>query len=104
MGLSPCREFGVYGVDVVVAMNMNEKTLKHIDIHFNLIDNESDVMQKGILKSDCNIAFMTEGELNWPKTTYRVEEDGLNLSIVKLVLTFSDGTKKTLTGDMIKCN
>ena len=85
-------------------MNLNEKTIKHMDIHFNLIDSESNVMLKGILKSDCDIAYMTSGELNWPKTTYKVEEEGLNMSIVKLVITYSDGTKKTLTGDMIKCN
>ncbi len=85
-------------------MNLNEKTIKHIDIHFQLIDSENSVLKKGTLKADCTIEYMTQGEINWPKTIYRVEEDGVNLLITGVGITYTDGTKKTLTGDMIKCN
>ena len=79
-------------VDVKLGyVNMNEKAVKAIDSHYQLIDNEGKVLKNIQAKIDTVIEYMQQGEVQ-TKFPFAITE-GMEMKLTKVVVIYADGTK-----------
>lgn len=88
--------------------NTSEKTIKYVDFYFSMYNAVGD---KCYLKYDNSyigkirgvgpIEPMDSGVWNWDRATHYTSGDATDMRIVKIVLTYMDNTKLTLSGKSI---
>ncbi len=79
-------------VDVKLGyVNMNEKAVKAIDSHYQLIDSEGKVLKNIQAKIDTVIEYMQQGEVQ-TKFPFAITE-GMEMKLTKVVVIYADGTK-----------
>ena len=84
--------------------NTNKKTIKYIDVYFRITNDVGDVRKTGVFKGTGPIGELESGSWDWDSSRYYVAGDASNMLITQIVLTYMDGTKKTLSKGQIKYN
>jgi hypothetical protein len=89
--------------------NSSKKSIKYVDLYFSVYN---DVGDRCYLKYDRSyvgkirgvgpVDSFTSGSWKWDKATHYTSGDATNMKIVKLVITYMDGTIKSLTQQSIK--
>ena len=88
--------------------NTSEKTIKYVDFYFSVFNAVGD---KCYLKYDKSyignvrgvgpVEPFYAGSWNWERATHYTSGDASEMRIVKLVITYMDGTVKTIPRDAI---
>lgn len=88
--------------------NTSEKTIKYVDLYYSMYN---DVGDKCYLKYDKSyigkvrgvgpVEQFETGSWNWDRATHYTTPDATEMRIVKIVLTYMNGSTKTLTGNSI---
>ena len=82
--------------------NMNVKTIRYIDVYFRITNDVGDVRMTGHFKGTGPLKELETASWNWDSSSYYVAGDASNAKIVKVILTYMNGSQKVLTGNMIK--
>jgi hypothetical protein len=82
--------------------NMNVKTIHYIDVYFRITNDVGDVRMTGHFKGTGPLKELETASWNWDSSSYYVAGDASNAKIVKVILTYMNGSQKVLTGNMIK--
>ena len=97
----------VYGVEPYFEFfNTNEKTIKYIELFFSVFNAVNDLcyIDKKTIGSVTGVGPVEpckSASWSWRQATHYTSGDAKHLRIVKMVITYMDGTTKTLTGDLI---
>lgn len=84
--------------------NMNAKTIRYIDVYFRITNDVGDVRETGHFKGTGPLGEMETASWDWDSSSYYIAGDASNAKIVKVILTYMNGSQKVLTGNMIKYN
>ena len=82
-------------------MNLNEKTISSLDLSFSVTDADGKQIKQGNFKTECDIPYMNQSRMAWDNSKYALTPEAAYMTITKLVITYADGTKKTLGKDDI---
>lgn len=89
--------------------NTSEKTIKYVDLYFNLYNDVGDrcflkynKSYTGSIRGVGPVVTDSSGSWSWEKATHYTSADASEMKIVKIVITYMDKTVKTLTGNSIK--
>jgi len=77
--------------------NTNQQTIKYIDIYWTITNDVDDVRGTGHFKGTGPLAEWETGSWGWDYSGYYVAGDATNMQITKVILTFMNGSQKTLT-------
>lgn len=84
--------------------NMNAKTIKYIQWFFRITNAVGDVRGTGSFKGTGPVEPYNSGHWKWDSSSYFVAGDASSMQITKIIITYMDGTKRTLTGNQIHIN
>lgn len=99
-GIEPSFEF----------FNTNDKTIKYIEFHFSVFNAVNDIClldyktAVGKVRGVGPVELFDSGTWEWDRATHYTSAAADHLRIVKIVITYMDGTTKTLTGNSIIIN
>ncbi len=82
--------------------NVNPKTIKYIDVYWQITNDVDDVRGTGHFKGTGPLKQWSSAEWNWEHSHYCVAGDATHMNITKVILTYMDGKKKTLTKSMLR--
>ena len=82
-------------------MNTNAKTIKYIDVYFRVTNGVCDVRKTGHFQGTGPLAEFESASWEWDTSGYYVAGDASEMNITKVILTFINGTKKVLTGNLL---
>lgn len=82
--------------------NTNEKTIKYINVFFAVTNAVGDVRKTGNFKGTGPVEMFDTGSWKWDHSSYYVAGDASDMEITKVIITYMDGTQKTLTKNMIR--
>ena len=82
-------------------MNTNSQTIKYIDVYFRVTNGVGDVRKTGHFQGTGPLRELESATWDWDTSSYYVAGDASNMSITKVILTFMNGTKKVLTGNLL---
>lgn len=82
-------------------MNTNAKTIKYIDVYFKVTNDVGDVRKTGHFQGTGPLEQFESASWEWDTSSYYVAGDASNMSITKVILTYMNGTKKVLTGNLL---
>ena len=82
-------------------MNTNSQTIKYIDVYFRVTNGVGDVRKTGHFQGTGPLRELESATWEWDTSSYYVAGDASNMSITKVILTFMNGTKKVLTGNLL---
>lgn len=99
-----------YGIEPYFSyFNTTAKVIKYVDFFFNIYNPVGDKCflryensYTGSVRGVGPVDSFKSSSWNWERATHYTSGDASELKIIKLVITFMDGTKKVLTGNMIK--
>lgn len=84
--------------------NLNAKTIRYIQVFYNVLNDVGDVRTSGSFKGTGPIKQYDAGTWDWDydsSYTFCYAGDATRLRITKIILTYMDGKKKILTGNQI---
>jgi len=84
--------------------NLNKKTIKYIDVYWKVTNDVNDVRKTGHFKGTGPLKELESARWAWDYSSYFVAGDASQMLLTKVILTYTDGTQKVLTKDMIRCN
>lgn len=99
-GIEPSFEF----------FNTNEKTIKYIEFYFSVFNAVNDICYLdfkttiGKVKGVGPVEMFDSGTWEWNRATHYTSAAADHMKIVKLVITYMDGSTKTLSGNSIIIN
>lgn len=82
--------------------NSSSQTIKYIEFHFVIYNDVKDRRGAGSFKGTGPVEPWDAGSWEWDRSHYFVSGDATKMKIVKVIITYMNGTKKVLTGDSIK--
>lgn len=82
-------------------MNTNSKTIRYIDVYFKVTNGVGDVRKVGHFQGTGPLKEFESGSWEWDSSSYYVAGDASNMNITKVILTYMNGTKKVLTGNLL---
>lgn len=82
-------------------MNINAKTIKYIDVYFKVTNDVGDVRKTGHFQGTGPLEQFVYGSWRWDTSGYYVAGDATKMSITKVIITYMNGTKKVLTGNLL---
>ena len=82
-------------------MNTNAKTIKYIDVYFKVTNDVDDVRGTGHFRGTGPLEQFESASWEWDTSGYYVAGDASHMSITKVILTYMNGTKKVLTGNLL---
>ena len=85
-------------------MNTSSKTIKYIKVYWTVKNDVGDVRGSGSFSGTGPVESMSSASWNWDYSSYYVKGDASKMRITKVVITYMNGTVKTLTGDSIIFN
>lgn len=84
--------------------NTNKATIKYIDVYWTITNDVNDVRKTGHFKGTGPLEEWKSARWNWDYSSYYVAGDATNMVITKVILTYTNGTTKTLTKSMLHFN
>lgn len=84
--------------------NTNPKTIKYIELFWAIKNEVGDIRRTGRFSGTGPLKYLEAASWEWEHSSYYVSGDASNMIITKLIITYMDGKKKILTGNMIKFN
>lgn len=85
-------------------VNTNPKTIKYITVYFKISNDVGDVRKTGYFKGTGPLAEGESASWNWDSSSYFVSGDATSMNITKVILTYMNGMKQTLTGKTLRFN
>lgn len=85
-------------------MNTSPKTIKYIKVYWTVRNDVGDIRGRGSFSGTGPVESMSSASWNWDYSSYYVKGDASKMRITKVVITYMNGTVKTLTGDSIIFN
>jgi hypothetical protein len=85
-------------------VNTNRKTIKYIYVYFRVTNDVNDVRCTGHFKGTGPLEEFDVSSWNWDSSSYFTSGDATHMSLTKLIITYTDGTKKILPKNMILVN
>ena len=82
--------------------NTNKATIKYIDVYWTITNDVNDVRKNGHFKGTGPLEQWKSASWNWDYSSYYVAGDASNMVITKVILTYTNGTKRTLTKSMLR--
>ena len=82
--------------------NTNKATIKYIDVYWTITNDVNDVRKTGHFKGTGPLEEWTSASWHWDYSSYYVAGDASNMQITKVILTYSNGTQKTLSKSMLR--
>ena len=82
--------------------NTNKATIKYIDVYWTITNDVNDVRKTGHFKGTGPLEEWKSASWNWDYSSYFVAGDASNMVITKVILTYTNGTTKTLTKSMLR--
>lgn len=82
--------------------NTNKATIKYIDVYWTITNDVNDVRKTGHFKGTGPLEEWKSASWNWDYSSYYVAGDASNMVITKVILTYTNGTTKTLTKSMLR--
>ncbi len=82
--------------------NTNKSTIKYIDVYWKVTNDVNDVRKTGHFKGTGPLEQWGTASWDWDYSSYYVAGDATNMKITKVIITYTNGSQKTLTGSMIK--
>ena len=82
--------------------NTNKATIKYIDVYWVVTNDVNDVRKTGHFKGTGPLAEFESASWNWDYSSYYVAGDASHMVITKVILTYTNGTTKTLTKSMLR--
>lgn len=82
--------------------NTNKRTIRYIDVFWIVKNDVGDIRGTGDFSGTGPVKTWESASWNWDSSHYFVAGDASTMNITKVVITYMDGTKRTLTGSMIK--
>lgn len=77
--------------------NTSNKTIKYLNAYFCVYNAVDDIRCKGYVSGTGPVEPWASGSWNWDYTGYSTASDSKYLNIDKIVLTYMDGTKRTIS-------
>ena len=84
--------------------NTNAKTIKYITVFFKIDNGVGDVRKTGYFQGTGPLKEWETASWEWDSSSYFVSGDASNMSITKVVITYMNGTKQTVTGKYLRFN
>ncbi|MCM1437225.1 MAG: hypothetical protein NC194_04945 [Prevotella sp.] len=81
--------------------NLNDKTIKYIRIYFKITNAVDDVRLTGYFQGTGPLDTYSTASWNWDSSSYFVSGDASQMKLTKVVITYMNGSTKTLTGNNI---
>ena len=85
-------------------VNTNKKTIKYITYYWTVKNDVGDVRGSGYFKGTGPVETWNSGSWDWDYSHYYVAGDASTMSINKIVISYMDGTTKTLNKNQIVFN
>lgn len=85
-------------------INTNKKTIKYIQFFFTIKNDVGDVRGSGSFKGTGPVEYLDGGTWEWDYSHYFVAGDASTMYINKIIITYMDGTKRTLSKNQIIYN
>lgn len=82
--------------------NTNKATIKYIDVYWTITNDVNDVRKSGHFKGTGPLEEWKSASWNWDYSSYYVAGDASNMQITKVILTYTNGTQKTLSKSMLR--
>lgn len=82
-------------------MNTNRNTIKYIDVYFKVTNDVGDLRKTGHFQGTGPLREFESASWEWDTSYYYVSGDASNMNITKVILTYMNGTKKVLTGNLL---
>ena len=82
--------------------NTNKATIKYIDVYWTVTNDVNDVRKTGHFKGTGPLAEWETASWNWDYSSYYVAGDATRMNITKVILTYLNGTTKTLSKSMLR--
>jgi len=82
--------------------NLNKKTIKYIDVYWRVTNDVNDVRKTGHFKGTGPLEELESASWDWDYSSYYVAGDASQMNITKVILTYTDGTQKVLSKDMLR--
>ncbi|MCR5152062.1 MAG: hypothetical protein K6A98_02775 [Prevotella sp.] len=84
--------------------NTNQKTIRYIEVHFKVTNDVGDVRKTGFFRGTGPVNFLNSGTWDWDSSRYYVAGDATSMELTKIVITYMDGTRRTINKNQIKYN
>lgn len=84
--------------------NTNKATIKYIDIYWKITNDVNDVRKTGHFKGTGPVEEWDTAGWSWDYSSYYVAGDASNMEITKVIITYTNGSQKTLSKSMIRFN
>lgn len=84
--------------------NLNKRTIKYIDVYWAIKNDVGDVRKTGHFSGTGPVEYLNGASWDWDHSYYYVAGDATKMNITKIIITYTNGTKQSLTGKMIKFN
>ena len=81
--------------------NTNRRTIRYIDVYWTVRNDVGDVRGSGHFAGTGPVEEFESGTWEWDSSSYFVAGDASRMSLTKVIITYMDGTKRTLTGGNI---
>lgn len=85
-------------------MNTSPKIIKYIKVYWTVRNDVGDIRGRGSFSGTGPVESMNSASWEWNHSSYYVAGDASKMSITKVVITYMNGTTKTLTGNNIIIN
>ena len=82
-------------------LNTSTQTIKYIDVYFRVTNDVGDVRKTGHFQGTGPLGEFESATWQWDTSSYYVAGDASKMSITKVILTYMNGAKKVLTGNLI---
>ena len=82
-------------------LNTNRNTIKYIDVYFKVTNNVGDLRRSDHFQSTGPLGELESASWEWNASYYYVSGDASNMRITKVILTYMNGSKKVLTGNLL---
>ena len=84
--------------------NTNKKTIKYIDVYWKITNDVNDIRKTGHFKGTGPLEEFDTASWNWDYSSYYVAGDASNMEITKVIITYTDGSQKVLSKNMLHFN
>ena len=81
--------------------NMNKSTIKYIAVYFRVTNDVGDVRKTGYFQGTGPVEEYDTGSWEWDSSPYFVSGDASTMEFTKVVITYTNGTKKVLSKNQI---
>lgn len=84
--------------------NLGKKTIKYIDVYWKVTNDVGDLRKVGHFKGTGPVAQYETASWDWDSSSYYVAGDASNMQITKAIITYMNGSQKTLSGKLLQFN